>query len=97
MQNQNPIHGQYPFSNGSVLGDAFQETQLSMRLFQGPQEITEQYNNFRWERMSNDRESDEVFNQLLEVPRHQALLRCLIVILLNNQSVVARAFMLQEL
>lgn len=92
MQSQSPVTATIFSTNGLVLGDAFEETQLSVRLFQGTQEITEQYSDFKWERMSNDSKSDEAFNQLLEAETSSTI-KVFNRDIANNQSVfVARVF-----
>ena len=72
-------------SNGLVLGDAYAETQLMAQLFTGDKDITEDYKDFRWERVSNDRASDDAFNGTLAAETSSTLLvRTRDVV--NNQS-----------
>ncbi len=53
-------------STGSlVFNSEKSETQLIMRVFQGNYDVTEQFNDFRWERVSSDRTVDAPYNQVL--------------------------------
>lgn len=49
-------------TNGLVLGDAFNETQLIAQLFQGGTDVSPNYNDYRWERASGESAKDAVFN-----------------------------------
>lgn len=53
-------------STGSLVFNSEQsETQLIMRVYQGSYDVTEQFDDFRWERVSSDRDVDAPYNKVL--------------------------------
>ena len=79
-------------SNGLVLGDAYEETQLMAQLFTGDKDITEDYKDFRWERVSNDRASDDAFNATLVAETSSTLIVRTRDIVNNQSKFVVRIY-----
>lgn len=61
-----PISAQIISTNGFVLGDAYNETQLIASLKRGVDDVTQSVTRVSWERVSNNDEADNSYNQQLE-------------------------------
>ena len=63
---QQSISAQIVSTNGFILGDAYNETQLIASLKRGVDDVTQSANRVSWERVSNNDEADNFYNQQLE-------------------------------
>lgn len=80
-------------TNGPVLGDKFAETDLMARVLKSGVNITDQFDSFKWQRISGDEASDTAFNQLLESTTQSSVLPVVAKDIIGNQSqFVARAY-----
>lgn len=80
-------------TNGYVLGDRTRETSLVARVLKGKEDITNQYDNFTWERISEDETKDTAYNDSLANSVQSSVLTVYEADIIGNQSkFVARAF-----
>ena len=80
-------------TNGPVLGDKFAETDLMARVLKSGVNITDQFDSFKWQRISGDEGSDAAFNQLMESTTQSSVLPVVAKDIIGNQSqFVARAY-----
>lgn len=80
-------------TNGFVLGDRVGETNLVARVMKGTLDVTEDYDNFKWERVSDNATSDTTYNQTLATSDQSSVLSVMAKDVIGNQSkFVARAY-----
>ncbi len=78
-------------SNGLTLGDKYRETELVASVMQGGKDMTNHYKDWVWERSSNDRTSDDTYNDIIATEKTNRLVVTSADVI-NNQSVfIARA------
>lgn len=79
-------------SNGNVLGDRYNETELVARLTQGTKDLTNKVVTYTWERSSTDSESDEIYNVAIETEKTSRLVITSKDISNNLSTFTARAY-----
>lgn len=80
-------------TNGYILGDITRETSLVASVYKGNEDVTDQFDTFSWERISEDATKDAVFNTALSNSIQSSVLTVHEKDVIGNQSkFVARAF-----
>lgn len=70
-----PIKLELSASNGLILDDKVTETTIAAKIYQGTKDVTEVFSDFRWERISQERELDTEFNNRLSETENTSLLK----------------------
>ena len=84
--NAEPVSASITTTNGYVLGDKFNETDLVAKVVKAGVNVTDQYTSFKWERNSPDSASDTVYNQVLQETTQSSVLSVTAKDIIGNQS-----------
>lgn len=70
-----PVTMEVTSTNGMIINDNVAETVLMASVMQASENITEVFNDFKWERVSSDKAADATFNAMLTQTQQSSLLK----------------------